>query len=121
MERLRTIYKKAAPADDEIREDWWKLYNDPTLNQLEEEAMKSNADLQASAERFLQARDMMLKVRSKLIPNVGIGAGLSNNKQSEEALFKSSNDPTYDKNLTVGSVASWEPDFWSAIRNETWA
>lgn len=114
-------FTKAAPADDEIREDWWKLFNDPILNQLEEEAMKSNADLQASAERFLQARDMMLKVRSKLIPNIGVGAGLSNNKQSEEALFKSSNDPTYDKNLTVGSVASWETDFWSAIRNETWA
>lgn len=112
---------KAKPSDDEIREDWWKLFNDPVLNQLEEEAMTANADLQASAERFLQARDMMLKVRSKLIPNIGIGVGASNNKQSEQALFKGTFDPTYDKNITMGSLATWEPDFWSAIRNETWA
>lgn len=114
-------FVKANPADDEIREDWWKVFNDPILNHLEEEAMTANADLQASAERFLQARDMMLKVRSKLIPNLGVGLGGSNNKQSENALFKGAVDPTYDKNLNLGAGASWEPDFWSAIRNETWA
>ncbi len=114
-------FTKAKPADDEIREDWWKLYNDQVLNQLEEDAMNSNADLQAFAERFLQARDIMLKARSKLLPNFGIGAGGSNNKQSENALFRGSNDPVHDGNLTIGGTASWEPDFWSSIRNETWA
>ncbi len=114
-------FLKANPSDDEIREDWWTLYNDPILNKLEKEAIGANADLHASAERFLQARDIMLKARSKLMPSFGIGAGISANKQSEDALFRGAGDPVRDNNMSVGGGASWEPDFWSAIRNETWA
>ncbi|TGN19338.1 efflux transporter outer membrane subunit [Leptospira idonii] len=114
-------FVKANPGGEELPQDWWKLFGDPVLNQLEEEALVSNPDLQAAGERFLQARDMVMKSRSKLIPNLGIGFGASNNKQSEDALFRGPLDPTHDKNLTLGSFASWEPDFWSSIRNETWA
>lgn len=81
-------FVKATPADAEIRLDWWKLFHDPVLNRLEEQAMSANADLQAAAERFMQARDMMMKAQSRLFPHVGLGFGASDNKQSENALFR---------------------------------
>lgn len=114
-------FVKANPGGAEIVSEWWKLFGDPTLDQLEEEALRANPDLQASAERFLQARDIVMKARSKLLPNFGLGLGVSNNQQSENALFRGPLDPTKDGNVNVGSTASWEPDFWSSIRNETWA
>ena len=55
----------AKPSDSELRQDWWKVFNDPVLNRLEEQAMAANPDLQAAAERFVQARDMMMRVRSR--------------------------------------------------------
>ncbi len=112
-------FVEAKPSDDELRSDWWKLFDDPTLNRLEEQAMAANPDLQAAAERFVQARDMMMKARSRRIPRVGLGADLSKNRQSEHALFRPPNIPIQENSVSVGGIASWEPDFWSAIRNET--
>lgn len=109
----------ARPSDSEIRPEWWKLFHDPVLNRLEEQAMAANPDLQAAAERFVQARDVMMKAQSRLIPHVGIGTDLSDNKQSTNALFRGPFNPVYDSDVAAGSLASWEPDFWSAIRNST--
>ncbi len=109
----------AKPADGEIRPDWWKLYKDRLLDKLEEEAVATNPDLQAAAERFLQARDIMMKTQSRLLPHIGVGFGASDNKQSENALFRGPTDPVYDTSVSTGGLASWEPDFWSAIRNAT--
>jgi len=53
----------AKPSDGELRQDWWTVYNDPVLNRLVDQAMAANPDLQAAAERFVQARDMMMNAR----------------------------------------------------------
>jgi NodT family efflux transporter outer membrane factor (OMF) lipoprotein len=112
-------FVEATPSDDELRPDWWKLYKDPVLDQLEDEAMKANADLQAAAERFVQARDMMMKARSQYLPQFGVGFGASNNRQSENALFFPRDIPNRQSTVSLGGIASWEPDFWSALRNAT--
>ena len=112
-------FVEAKPSDSELRPDWWKLYNDPVLNRLEEQAMAANPDLQAAAERFVQARDMMMKARSQYLPQAGLGFGASNNRQSENALFRPPNIPIQDSTVSLGGIASWEPDFWSALRNAT--
>ncbi|UJP07802.1 MAG: secretion protein, partial [Nitrosomonas sp.] len=57
-------FVKANPSDDVLRPDWWKLYDDPILNSLVEQAMAANPDLHAAAERFVQARNAMMKARS---------------------------------------------------------
>ncbi|SEQ70297.1 Outer membrane protein TolC [Azotobacter beijerinckii] len=81
--------------DQVVQSDWWKLYKDPVLDRIEEQATANNADLQAAGERFQQARDTMMQARSKLMPQAILGFGAS------------------------ASLVSWEPDIWSAIRNET--
>jgi len=112
-------FVEAKPSDAEIRTDWWKLFHDPVLDKLEEQAMASNADLQAAAERFLQARDLMMKSRSHLLPQLNLGLDASDNKESESALFRGPLNPIYDTSVSDRAGASWEPDFWYAIRNET--
>ncbi len=112
-------FVEAKPSDGELRSDWWKLYDDAILNRLEEQAMAANPDLQAAAERFVQARDMMMKARSRRIPQFGLGADASDNRQSENTLFRPPNIPIQESSVSIGGIASWEPDFWSAIRNET--
>ncbi|ACB93782.1 efflux transporter outer membrane subunit [Beijerinckia indica] len=112
-------FKEAQPADTAVRPGWWKLYHDPLLNRIEEEATASNADLQAAAERFVQARDMIMGAQSQLFPQVGIGFGASNNKRSVHRLFNSPADPIHDSDETFAGLVSWEPDIWSAIRNKT--
>ncbi len=66
-------FVEAKPSDGELRPDWWTLFNDPILNSLEEQAMAANPDLQAAAERFVQARNIMMKARSQRIPHAWPG------------------------------------------------
>lgn len=112
-------FVEAKPSDAEMRSDWWKLFHEPVLDRLEQQAMVANPDLQATAERFVQARDIMMGIQSRLYPRLGLGFGASDNKQSQAALFRAPDSPIYDTSVYDTGIASWEPDFWFAIRNET--
>lgn len=112
-------FVEAKPSDGELRQDWWVLFNDPVLNKLEEQALAANPDLQAAAERFVQARDVMMKARSQYLPRVGLGLDASGNRESINHLFRPSDVPLYETTVASGGLASWEPDFWSALRNAT--
>ena len=112
-------FVEAKPADNELRQDWWKLFDDPALNSLIEQAMAANPDLQAAAERFVQARDVMMKARAQYLPKLGLGFGASNNRISSEKLFRPEGIPLQQSTMELGGIASWEPDFWSALRNAT--
>jgi outer membrane protein, multidrug efflux system len=110
-------FVKVKPSDDQLRPDWWKLYGDPVLDGLIEQAIAANPDLQAAAERFVQARDEMMKARAQYLPQLGIGFDASNNRQSDHRLFRPENIPAEEKTMALGGLASWEPDFWSRLRN----
>ncbi|MEP6960054.1 MAG: efflux transporter outer membrane subunit [Nitrospirota bacterium] len=112
-------FMEAKPADGELRPDWWKLYDDPVLDRLIDQAIAANPDLQAAAERFVQARYMMMKARAQYLPQFGLEAGASHNRQSFERLFRPDNSPLQQGTVDTGGIASWEPDFWSALRNAT--
>ena len=112
-------FVEAKPADNELRQDWWKLFDDPALNSLIEQALAANPDLQAAAERFVQARDVMMKARAQYLPKLGLGFGASNNRISSEKLFRPEGIPLQQSTMELGGIASWEPDFWSALRNAT--
>lgn len=109
----------AQPADDKIRKDWWKIFNDPLLDKLHVQLEKENPELQAAAERFLQSRYEMMKIRTGYLPKVGIGGSSTQNRRSEHSLFMSDFDPIQDKSVLLNAGASWAPDFWSKIRNAT--
>ena len=112
-------FVEAKPADDELRADWWTLYNDPVLNSLIEQAMAANPDLQAAAERFVQARDVMMQVRSRRIPQIGFGGKATDSHNHVDALARDPDIPISGPAVAGAGIASWEPDFWSAIRNAT--
>ena len=112
-------FVEAQPSDDELRPDWWTVYNDPMLNNLIEQAMAANPDLQAAAERFVQARDVMMQVRSRRIPHVGLGGKATDSHLHVNPEVYDPDTPLTGPVAAGGGIASWEPDFWSAIRNAT--
>ena len=112
-------FVEANPSDSELRPDWWKLYDDPVLDNLVGQAMAANPNLQAAAERFVQARDMMMKARSQYLPRLGLGFGAAENRASVNALFFPPGISQEASTVSIGGLALWEPDFWSALRNAT--
>ncbi len=112
-------FVEANPSDGELRQDWWTLFKDLVLDTLEAQALTANPDLQAAAERFVQSRDVMMKARSQYLPRVGLGFDATDNRQSLHRLFRPPDSPLEESSVTAGGIASWEPDFWSALRNAT--
>ena len=99
------------------RGDWWTLFGDEELNQLEERLDRENPTLAAAAEVYTQARDLAAETQSHLYPQVGAQALVSDNRESAHHLFSSVNVPKEEASNVIGGVASWEPDFWGVIRN----
>ncbi|MFW7267369.1 efflux transporter outer membrane subunit [Gluconacetobacter sp. Hr-1-5] len=109
----------ATPDEAALRGDWWSVFNDPMLNRLEEQANRANPDLQVAAETFTQARDMAAEAQAGLYPQVTGGAGMAKYKGSAHRLWRGagSTGPVYMSSEQYSGTATWEPDFWSAIRN----
>lgn len=66
-------YKSATTEDAAgpgLSRDWWKVFNDPGLDALEEEALRANQDLQAAMARVAQARASASSVKSEFFPVV---------------------------------------------------
>jgi outer membrane protein, multidrug efflux system len=114
-------FKVAHPLDTLPRGPWWERFNDPRLNQLEQQLTAENPNLAAMAEAYTQARDMAAEARAGLFPQVTASGLLSDNKQSQQRLFRPENtdQPIREASNQILAGASWEPDFWSQIRNST--
>jgi outer membrane protein, multidrug efflux system len=101
------------------RGDWWTLFGDEQLNQLEDQLGRANPTLQAAADAYAQARSLAAEAQSGLSPQVSATAGTSENKSSVNRLFRApkSTAPIREASNQFGVAASWEPDFWDALRN----
>jgi len=96
-------------------EQWWKGFNDPTLNQLIDRARQSNPDLAQALERVTEARAQRGIAASQLFPQAGAGGSYSRNRASESLLGPA--PPTNPSNLyAAGFDAGWEIDVFGGIR-----
>jgi len=114
----------ASPADAAPRGDWWAVYGDQTLNDLERQLEAGNPDLAMSLSRYDQARAYVTQLRAAELPEVDLGGSSTNNGQSEyfkrhissTAATGSVANPAYDDDY-VGATASYEFDIWGRVRN----
>jgi outer membrane protein, multidrug efflux system len=111
-------FRPAHPDSATLREDWWTLFGDTQLDRLEEELARANPTLQAAAEAYTQARDLAAEAQSVLYPQLGLAASVSDNRQSEHRLFRAGDSGrNVESSNVLAATASWEPDFWDALRN----
>ncbi len=68
-------WKLAEPADAVARGEWWQVFGDATLNDLELQALAANQSLKAAAARLGQARALEKNARAALFPRIGVGFG----------------------------------------------
>jgi len=98
------------PDAAKIGENWWEVYSDPTLNQLETDAIENNQNLAAAVARVDQARAASRQARSADSPEITTGASFSKSKM---IMMNMSIKMT---SYTVPLDLSYEPDLWGKIR-----
>ncbi len=100
------------PTEAQSRGTWWKAFNDPVLDQLVEQATRSNTSIQVAAARLQQARALVRSARSAQLPQVDAAAGAV--RQRDQTTF---NVPT--TLLSVGADLSYEVDLSGRLAGTT--
>lgn len=99
-------------------QDWRQVYRDPTLQSLIETALAGNLDLKRALARIEQARATAGATGLVLLPQIGLEADRTRNKQSAQAVAFAG----INRDLTVNRVsltATWELDLWGRLRRAT--
>jgi multidrug efflux system outer membrane protein len=81
-------WKTAQPSEQIPRGEWWTIFDDAALNDLEHEALDANQNLKAATARLKGARAIRETVRAGLFPTVGAGFGPTREKVSPASLFE---------------------------------
>ncbi len=104
-----------------VASQWWKAFNDPTLDQLIKLAYQQNLPLQITGLRILEARARLgISIGQQFPQQQEVFAGASREQISGRAPNSSFRDKNY-RNYQVGFDAVWEMDFWGKFRRDVQA
>jgi len=111
---------RAGSADSgELDDGWWRMFRDPVLDSLVEEALTNNTDLSAAMARVEQAAAMLGIARSDQYPSINASGGAA---RSESTMRGRSPVPA---SMRIGEMyqlrgqLSFEIDLWGKYRRAT--
>ena len=126
-------WKPIQPQDKQERGEWWRIFHDSTLNDLEVELNRYNQSIVQTEANYKQALAIVDEARAGLFPTLSGSASLFRQKQgggtstvlsttggatttsiatSNTTLAKTPTTTIYSSVLN----ASWEPDIWGLVR-----
>lgn len=115
--RLDDIYNNHLLSVAKTPAEWWLVFNDKVLIELQSRAKLNNLDLQMAAERIEQSRAQLGITSSQLLPTIGSSASYSREALSQNGKFAALGAPTNASDFwQLGFDASWELDLWGRAR-----
>jgi NodT family efflux transporter outer membrane factor (OMF) lipoprotein len=110
-------WQPANPADQVSRGNWWEIFGDSQLNQLEEQVATSNQDLKVFEARFREARAAIRFNRSSQFPTISTAPSAAYSKNSDYS-------PGFPSRISEASTGdsvlpfdlSYELDLWGRVR-----
>ena len=113
-------WQTATPKDAIPKGNWWEIYNDPSLNGLEQDLVQANQSLKAAQDRLLQARALARVASAGFFPTLTADPGgqrqrLSGNRPLSGA-SPSQVTTTTQNNFVVPFDVSYEVDLFGSVR-----
>lgn len=97
-----------------VPDDWWRLYDDPALDELVRAALAANADLRVAYANLDGARAALRQARAVRLPQTVTESSLGvDNPASQPSA--SGNVPTTD--YDIAATASWDFDLFGRLRS----
>lgn len=109
---------QAGASEAHLPAQWWTVFNDATLNRLEETALRDNPSVKAAAQRLVQALEQAGVARANEQPQLSVNAGISNSRTSAETSqgLALGHRSIKGNNYSVGSSFSYEVDLLGRVR-----
>jgi len=115
-------WKPAEPREAASGTDWWSIYGDATLDELEKQIDISNQTLKASEAAWRQATALLSQARAGLFPTIGVSAtgtrsGGPGGRATGATTGGTVTPLTHPVNeFELLGTASWDLDIWGKIR-----
>jgi NodT family efflux transporter outer membrane factor (OMF) lipoprotein len=110
-------WKVATPGDTQLKGNWWALFNDPELTNLEIQVEPANQTLAQAEANFRAARAAVRFYRASQAPTIGVAPAISGVRNSTNQPYFNkavSNDGTGE--FTLPFDLNYEVDLWGRIR-----
>lgn len=113
----RPALQQAVPADDLPKGRWWRLYNDPVLDDLQERAAVGNHELRGALARLEQARAAARISDADLLPRLDLQPAAQRSRTPED--FSPSGRAMTTTNLNLPLNLGYELDLWGRLRRQS--
>lgn len=143
FDRTQTAQASSKPVESEFNPQWWTLFNDPTLDSLEQQLSDTNLDVAAASARLRQSRAEQRVAGADEYPALDGAASYNRERASPNGILgllgvsptgsplesaagntplgaaalppPPSGSPAYNL-YQFGFDASWEIDIWGRVR-----
>ena len=107
-----------AAAGAAIGAEWWKLYNDPRLNELVAATLARNVDIRLAVAQVEEAEGVVRETGAAILPEVSVGGNSSRTATSTKTTVPSpAGVPTVRNNHRFAFSTTFELDFWGKLRS----
>src|SRR5579875_1459382 len=120
-------WKVAQPSAPMLNGNWWQIFHDPELNQLESELNINNENIKQYFQNFLEARALVAEQRANFWPTLTTkptwnrslaSATMTNTYNTGTGASTATSSGQKATVIALPFDASWTPDLWGEIRNE---
>ena len=112
-------WKEAQPQDDKLRGNWWEMFGDAQLNDLEAQVNVANQNIAAAEAQFRGARAAIRAARSGLFPTLTVNGGATTTGGGTNRSIIAAGNTVRTGGGTFYSLPidfSYEVDAWGSIR-----
>jgi multidrug efflux system outer membrane protein len=116
-------WKKAEPRDDISKGNWYTVFHDPKLNELEAQAQTSNQTLRVAVAKVSEARAVARQAEASFFPTLDFsGTGSRQRTSPNNGQLMAQSPPgttvphTFDSATVVPFDLSYEVDIWGKVR-----
>nr|WP_231422870.1 efflux transporter outer membrane subunit [Pseudomonas sp. Leaf59] len=108
----------SAQPSDRVTPQWWTLYNDARLDDLQQRLLQANPDLAAALAHFDAAQAYASQLHAGLFPQISASAQPLRQRQSDSRPLRGGTQPSLYNSDTAGFSLSYDLDLWGKIRNQ---
>jgi NodT family efflux transporter outer membrane factor (OMF) lipoprotein len=107
-------WKTASPDEGLIRGNWWELFGDSQLNNLESMVNVSNQNVKQAEAQFRAARALVAYNRANYYPTIGAAPAVNSTQLSSTLGARSFGGGIFTQ-YSIPLSVSWEPNLWGRI------
>jgi len=105
-----------ASAEAQVPADWWKLYNDPLLDDLVASALERNADIRQAVARIEESDANLREANAAFLPEIDAQGNAGRSRASTTTGLIPPGIPSTRTDIRLALTTAFELDFWGSLR-----